>query len=146
MNAVPASGGRGNERHELYGNWVVDTFTADGVEHPPLATDPVRWLNVAASPRHIAIWMVSGERDPQVTAKRGAYPWKIDAEHHTVTLTIDADKKLEETWQYSRPAPDRLVIDAVHLGKTLHVVLRAVPDPLLVTRGFHWINERPYSR
>jgi hypothetical protein len=146
VNVYLASGGRGNERHELYGNWVVDTFPADGVEHAPLASDPVRWLNVAASPRHVAIWMVSGDRDPQVTAKRGAYPWKIDAANHTVTLTIDADKKLEETWHYSRPAPDRLVIDGAHLGKTLHVTLHPAPEPPLVTRGFHWINERPFSR
>jgi hypothetical protein len=38
------------------------------------------------------------------------------------------------------------VLDGVHLGKTLHVTLRLAPDPLLVTRGFHWINDRPFSR
>lgn len=49
-------------------------------------------------------------------------------------------------WQYTRPAPDRLVVDGAHLGKTLHGTLHAAPEPLLVTRGFHWINESPFSR
>jgi hypothetical protein len=34
------------------------------------------------------------------------------------------------------------VIDGVHLGQALH----APPAPLLVTRGFHWVNESPFSR
>ena len=94
----------------------------------------------------MAIWRVSGDRDPQVTATRGTYAYEIDAASHRITVTIDADKKQEETWQYTRPAPDRLVIDGVHLGKSLHVTLHAAPEPLLVTRGFHWINESPFSR
>ena len=26
-----------------YGVWAVDTFTVDGIERPPLFTDPARW-------------------------------------------------------------------------------------------------------
>lgn len=52
----------------------------------------------------------------------------------------------DRTLDYSRPAPDRLVIDGVHLGHALHIALHAAPAPLLVTRGFHWVNESPFSR
>jgi len=38
------------------------------------------------------------------------------------------------------------VIDGVHLGRSLHVTLHRHPDGLLVTRGFHWINEVPFNR
>jgi hypothetical protein len=136
---------RSNEHPEVYGNWVVDTFAADGVDRA-LATDPVRWHSVAFSDGRLAIWRVSGDRDPEVTETRGTYSYKVDAASHTITVTIDADKKQDETWRYTHPAPDRLVIDGVHLGQALHVALHAPPAPLLVTRGFHWINESPFSR
>ena len=61
-------------------------------------------------------------------------------------MTIDPEEKVEQTWHYARPAPDRLVIDGVHRGASLHVMLHPAPAPLLVTRGFHWINESPFSR
>ncbi len=141
----PTSDGR-NTPSDVFGSWVVDTLTADGVEHPPLATDPVRWQTVVFSNARMAIWRVSGDRDPQVTATRGSYPYQLDTANHTIQVTIDAARKLEETWHYARLAPDRLVIDGVHLGASLHVTLHAAPAPLLVTRGFHWINESPFSR
>jgi hypothetical protein len=140
-----ASVGRGGEHHELHGNWVVDAFSADGGEQS-LAGDSVRWQSVAFTTSRMAIWRVSGDRDPQVTTRRGTYAFKVDAANHTITVTIDDDTKQDETWRYTRPAPDRLVIDGVHLGKVLHVALHAAPEPLLVTREFHWINEQPFSR
>jgi len=145
VGLVLSFSGRSSEHPEVYGNWVVDAFTAGGVDRA-LATDPVRWHSVAFSNGRLAIWRVSGDRDPQVTATRGTYPYEVDAASHTVTVTIDADKKQDEIWKYTRPAPDRLVIDGVHLGQALHIALHAAPAPLLVTRGFHWINESPFSR
>jgi hypothetical protein len=142
---VPSGSGRSSEPPEIYGTWVVDAFTADGVDRG-LAADPVRWHSVAFSGGRFAIWRVSGDRDPQVTMTRGTYGYQVDPARHTVTVTIDADRKQDEAWKYSRPAPDRLVIDGVHLGHALHIALHAAPAPLLVTRGFHWVNESPFSR
>ncbi len=146
VSLYPTLGGRAAPGSEVYGNWVVDTLTADGVERPPLATDPVRWHDVSFSRGGLAIWRVSGDRDPQVTETRISYPYQLDAASHTLRVTIDPKKKLEETWRYTRPAPDRLVIDGVHLGTSLHVTLHPAPEPPLLTRGFHWINEAPFSR
>jgi hypothetical protein len=136
--------GRRDEHHELHGNWVVDAFSAEGAQ-TSLVSDSVRWQSVAFSSNRMAIWRVSGDRDPQITSRRGTYAFKADAANHTVTVTIDDDTKQGETWRYSRTA-DRLVIDGMHLGKVLHVALHVAPDPLLLTRGFHWINELPFSR
>jgi len=35
--------------------------------------------------------------------------------------------------------------DAVLGGKCLHVTLHLEPEPLLTSRGFHWINEVPFN-
>lgn len=137
---------RNDHIHELWGNWAVDRFTADGVEHAPLTTDPVRWRAMTANARIVVIWLVSGDTDPPSSRHDRYYRWKVDATNHTIAVTIDAKADAKETWRYTRPAPDRLVIDAVHLGKTLHVELHREPEALLRTRGFRWINEAPFNR
>jgi uncharacterized membrane protein YphA (DoxX/SURF4 family) len=139
-------GNRNDHVHELYGNWEVDQLVADGVERPPLTTDPVRWQTLSINARSAVIWLMTGTREPSILVNRGLYDWKVDAASHTIALTLPGEPRLEETWHYSRPAPDRLVIDGPHGGKSLHVVLHLVPDPLLMTRGFHWINEVPFNR
>lgn len=139
----PAHDDRG---HELHGNWIVDSFVADGVEHPPLTTDPVRWESWSANPRSMQIWLMNGTYEGRSELPdRGWYELKVDPSAHTITVTIDRNLKTRETWTYSRPAPDRLIIDGMHRGKSLHVVLHLEPEGVLMTRGFHWLNDVPYN-
>ena len=44
------------------------------------------------------------------------------------------------------PDPEKLEIDGVHRGKRFHVASHLAPDPLLIARGFRWINEAPFNR
>jgi uncharacterized membrane protein YphA (DoxX/SURF4 family) len=136
---------RSSPRNELYGTWTVESFVADGVEHPPLTTDPLRWRTWTANSSFTAIWRMDDQRDGPAEPYWGWYTYEVDAPHHTITLTIGKDRR-RETWTYAQPAADRLVIDGVHGGKHLHVTLHREPDGLLMTRGFHWINEVPFNR
>ena len=131
--------------HELYGNWVVDGFVIDGVEHPPLTTDPVRWESWSASSVYARIWLMNGDADGQAEPDKGWDKLKVDAAARTITVVVDDATQRKEVWSYARPAPDRLVIDCVHRGKSLHVALHREPEGGLLTRGFHWINEVPYN-
>jgi uncharacterized membrane protein YphA (DoxX/SURF4 family) len=132
--------------HELYGNWTVESFVADGIEHPPLTTDPLRWQAWSAHSRYTAIWLMNGHRDGPAEPWWGWYPFDVDATHQTITLAIGGAHRTREIWTYTQPTPDQLVIDGVHGGKLLHVTLHREPDGLLMTRGFHWINEVPFNR
>lgn len=130
---------RNDHVHELYGTWIVDTFIADGIEHPPLTTDPDRWRACTANPRSLGIALMTGERE--------GGGLKVDAERRTITLEPSGKTGAKtETWTYTRPSPDHLVIDGVHGGKYLHVALHLAPASPLLTRGFHWINEVPFNR
>ena len=128
--------------HELYGTWVVDAFVADGIERPPLTTDPDRWRAISANPTRLWIAPMTGDR-------RGV-GLKVDAADHTIRVELDGkdgDKaRKTETWKYTRPSPDHLVIDGVHGGRYLHVTMHLAPASPLLTRGFHWINEVPFNR
>jgi hypothetical protein len=130
---------RNDHVHELYGTWIVDTFVADGVEHPPLTTDPDRWRACTANPRSLGISLMTGERDGGGLT--------VDAENRTITLASNGKTGAKtEIWKYTRPSPDHLVIDGVHGGKYLHVALHLAPTSPLLTRGFHWITEVPFNR
>jgi hypothetical protein len=82
-----------------------------------------------------------------------SYEVTVDPAHQMLTVnTKDLRRETaqpdgtNETWRYSRPAPDRLTLDGVHFGKPLHATLHLAPPSLLMTRGFRWINEAPFNR
>ena len=136
-----------NERgQELYGNWIVDGFVVDSVDHPPLTTDPERWECWSAGSTSMSIWRMDGAQEGRADPDRGWYGLAVDAAAHTITVTVDYATQRKETWRYALTAPDRLVIDGVHRGKPLHVALHLEPEGALLSRGFHWFNEVPYNR
>jgi uncharacterized membrane protein YphA (DoxX/SURF4 family) len=143
---LESAGGRNDQVHELRGVWAVDSFVADGMEHS-LATDPDRWQKILFNPRGLYIVPMSGERT--------SFKLGVDAARRTLTLKIPDDtpgsdkpepKTTDEVWTYTRPAPDRLVLDGSHRGKPFHATLHLEPASLLMTRGFRWINEAPFNR
>lgn len=52
------------------------------------------------------------------------------------------------TLSYTQPAPDRLTLDGAFSGHTVHLDLRLYDRSkfLLVSRGFHWVQEYPFNR
>ena len=142
-----AAGSRGHADHvhELFGSWKVDSFVADGVERPRLADDPVRWESWSASRSYARIWLLDGRAERQASASLGWYTIEVVAVAGAITLTPEEAGGHSEIWRYTRPAPDRLVIDCDHLGKRLHVTLHLEPDGVLLSRGFHWVNEVPFN-
>jgi predicted DCC family thiol-disulfide oxidoreductase YuxK len=61
----------------------------------------------------------------------------------TVTLTTGKDQKVP--LRYRNLGPDTISLEGDYEGAKLTVILKRVP-PLLTTRGFHWVNERPFHR
>jgi uncharacterized membrane protein YphA (DoxX/SURF4 family) len=123
---------------ELWGAWQVDSFSVDGVGRPPVTSDPYRWHSAVIS-RAIVVRTKDFRRGP-------LWRFKIDAAKHAITVTIDPQAAKQETWTYRLPTADHLVLDGIHDGKPMHVTMHREPDGLLLTRGFHWINERPLNR
>lgn len=121
---------------DLVGIWDVETFAADGATLPPLATDRERWWKLIVSARGVAVKRMSGELVPLVTAEH-------DAAAQQLTIAIGDTRP--EIWRYRR-ADRQLVLDGRFGGKQLHVTLSREPEPLLVTRGFHWVQEVPFNR
>lgn len=127
-------------RSPIYGLYDVESFRRNGQEVPPLLTDGSRWKRVIlVIPGSVAVRMMDD-------SPRG-FASQYDAANSRLTLITQPGKQ-ENVFQYSRPGPDRVVLEGTLQGEHLVVGLRRV-DPqkfLLVNRGFHWINERPFNR
>jgi uncharacterized membrane protein YphA (DoxX/SURF4 family) len=131
--------GEARPKSALYGIWNVDQLSIDGAARPPLVTDNGRWrraiFDFPAS--------MSFERMDDSFASYGA---SINESEKTITLTMGADWKGNLTFE--RVAPNRLILDGDMDGHKVHMQLQRVDREkfLLVTRGFHWIQEYPFNR
>lgn len=112
----------------LHGIWQVESFVVDGEPRAPRLDDPVRWRKLVVSRGFVTIrWM---------SDVRTYYRAEIDA----TTIRIGGD-----LLRYAR-SDDRLVLDGRYQDRELHATLRLEPEPLLTSRGFHWINDEPFNR
>lgn len=130
-------------RHELHGIWVVDKLVIDGTERPPLLTDAERWHKLYFSEHSGGLRPMSG---PLMR-----FGTTVDPAGRTIT--VKTGPLQAETWTYVLGAAQQggdprptLVIDGTFRGKPFHAELHREPDPLLITRGFHWINDIPFNR
>jgi hypothetical protein len=129
----------------LYGLWNVEELAVDGQVRPPLVTDGTRWRRLVfaqGSVGHgrLGIHLMDDSRE--------RYDVQIDPTKRTIALTKRDDPHWQSTFAYRQPEPGLLALEGACDGREVRARLRQgkVPEFLLVTRGFHWINERPFNR
>jgi len=133
--------GGGRPKSALYGIWDVEEMTIDGQPRAPLLTDKDRWRRMVCDfPERAAF-----ERMNETYAYYGA---RIDAKNGTLTLTKDDDKNWKADFQFQRAAQDQLQLDGKMDGHAIHLRLELMGSDkfVLLSRGFHWIQEYPYNR
>jgi hypothetical protein len=125
----------------LYGIWNVDAMAVDGTVRPPLTTDLTRWRRVIFdSPGAASIQLMNDSR------KR--YNVELDPRKRTIELSPRLEPNVKHTLSYKRSGPEALTLEGTFERQRVRAELRRVPEPafLLLTRGFHWINEYPFNR
>lgn len=139
MNWYEFGGGR--PKSYLYGIWEVDQQSVDGQLRQPLLTDYDRW--------HRVIF----DFPTQVTFQHmddsfASYGASINVKDKALTLSKDDDKNWKANFAFEKGAPDELVLDGKVDGHRTHMQLKLVDRSkfLLVSRGFHWIQEYPFNR
>jgi len=135
------SRGFGAPRPPLYGIWVVEKMTVDGVERAALVTDWGRWRRVIVqNAQTVAFWRMD---DTFV-----AYPSTVDMAAKSIALTKASDKAWQARFTFRQPSADVLVLDGEMDGHTVHMNTRLFDRNrfLLVSRGFNWVQESPFNR
>jgi hypothetical protein len=76
------------------------------------------------------------------------YGASINVNGKTVAVTKDDDKNWKASFTFQRPAPDQLILDGNMDSRKVHMQLQLIDRKkfLLVSRGFHWIQEYPFNR
>jgi hypothetical protein len=132
--------GGGAPKTALYGIWNIETMTIDGQTRSPLVTDYARWRRLLIqSPTAITF-----QRMDDTVLTYGA---KLDMTARTIAVTT-APNKAAGTLTFQRPEPGRLILDGTVDGRAIHIETRQfdLNKFLLLTRGFNWIQERPFNR
>jgi hypothetical protein len=78
----------------------------------------------------------------------GSYGAVVNEKDQSITLADNSDKKWRGSLHYQRPAQDRLILDGNLGGHPVAMQLELVDKNkfLLISRGFHWVQEYPFHR
>jgi hypothetical protein len=130
---------RRSNKSPLSGLWNVEEFVLDGQVRPPLLTDEARWRRVVfAGPRAMAILLGDS---------RELLHMELDPAARTLALAKLDDPAWKSELSYRRLDPQILTMEGTFGSQRIQARLRRAEEPKLrlVNRGFHWINEYPYS-
>jgi uncharacterized membrane protein YphA (DoxX/SURF4 family) len=131
------SGGR--PKSVLYGIWDVSQQTVDGQVRSPLLGDYGRWRRVIFDFRDYATFQ---HMDDSFAGYRASF------KDNTLELTKVKEPKSTAHFMFQRPAGDFLVLDGEMDSHKIHMQLERFDEKklLLVSRGFHWVQEYPFNR
>jgi len=133
--------GKDATKPPLYGIYDVEDFRKNNLVSLPLLSDSLRWKRVVFGFRNR--WTLRTMSDSVLL-----YRSKVDTLTHSLALTIRTAPELNLTLGFEQPDSQRIVLRGVVKGDSLTVRLRRVDQTkyLLLSRGFHWIQEKPFNR
>jgi hypothetical protein len=120
----------------LYGIWEVRQMSIDEQPRPPLLTDSTRWRRAIFDfPDQMAFQRTDDSFVP--------YGASVNLPEGTLALTKKDDKNWTASFTFQRPAGDQLILDGRMDNHQVHMELQLTDRNsfLLVSRGFHWIQE-----
>lgn len=132
--------GRLAPRGPLYGIFEVEEVVKNGVVQPPLLTDATRWRRFATSSGGALVRLAT---DSSVR-----YALRTDTVRRVATLANGPDSTKWLRLSYVFPDSTRLTLSGRMGADSVDMKLRRRPQSsyLLVSRGFHWVNEIPFFR
>ena len=113
-------------------------MSIDEQPRPPLLTDSTRWRRAIFDyPDRMAFQRIDDSFVP--------YGASVNLPEKTLALTKSDDKNWNASFTFQRPAEDQLILDGRMDNHQVHMELQLIDRNsfLLVSRGFHFINEVP---
>ena len=134
---------RGNNRKKplLYGIWEVSCFIKNGDTLQPLITEDYRW-------RYLIVDLKDKATVKTMDDIKHQYKFIIDSTSKKIKIHKRGSESENYNFYYKKPNPKFLQLDGIIESDTLHVIFSRKDHKKfnLNSRGFNWINERPYNR
>lgn len=126
-------------KSELYGIWEAEVFTKGQDTIPPLITDSYRWRYLLLDQGETAF--IKKMNDVLLP-----YEYETDSAAQKLTLYSNNGSRAHP-FGYRLTDQGYLQISGVIHGDSLQVTLKKKPrsEFLLLNRGFHWVNEKPFK-
>lgn len=125
----------------LHGLYDVESFFLNGEERPPLTTDSKRWHR---------FWIDYEGRATMETMDGQKFQliFNPDTTNQTASVYLYPNATHTDFFTYHITTDSLLKLEGVYFRDTLSMVMRPknLNDFLLLSRGFHWINEYPFNR
>jgi uncharacterized membrane protein YphA (DoxX/SURF4 family) len=134
--------GPGAPKSPLYGIWDVDSMSINGELKAPLTTDTLRYS-------HVVFQSLNGfPAFQKMNQKFDYFRGTIDTVERTLTLHKGTDSTWKPVLTYERPSPDKLAFEGDIDGKRVRMAMTQhdLNKFLLISRGFHWVQEFPVNR
>jgi hypothetical protein len=116
-------------------------MSIDGIVRSPLLTDYDRWRRVVFDfPESMAF--------ERMDDSIGRFSMSFDAKRGSLALKKVADRKWKGRLSVHRQGTDRITLDG-QLGQHTTRMQLSLMDRnkfLLISRGFHWIQDYPFNR
>jgi len=132
--------GGGRERSPLYGIWNVEELTVDGAPAAGGPKGPIGWRRAIFDVPAIMAFQLTDDSFENYTVS-------LDVKTGKMALS-QGPRSAKYVFAFQRPAPGELTLDGAMYGHRVHAQLHLFDRNklLLVNRGFHWIQEYPFSR
>jgi len=133
--------GPGQPQSELAGIWDIQQLAIDGQPQPLAVSNPDEWRRIIFD---LAVRAQIQHMDDSLTG----YDASLDAQKQTIALTSGSNKNWRADFTYSRPAKDTLLLDGTVNGHKQHIELKLMDSTkfTLTSRGFNWVQDRPFNR
>ncbi|WP_405207338.1 DoxX family protein [Aquimarina sp. LLG6339-5] len=134
---------RGNNREKplLYGIWEASYFIKNGDTIKPLITDNDRW-------RYLIIDLKDKATVKTMDDLKHRYKFVTDSASQKIMIHKKDSEAESYNFSYKNPNSEFLELDGIIESDTLHIIFSRKDHEKfnLTSRGFNWINERPYNR
>ncbi len=124
----------------LYGIHEVQNFVHNGDTIPPLLTDTSRW-------RYLVVNWPEFASTRMVNDSVYGYEFKVDEKNRVINMKYTEDTTIQYEFKYLY-SQNRLRLEGGRKRDTFLIECQLLPRErfLLVNRGYHWVNERPFNR
>ncbi len=130
----------------LYGIYTAKEVIINGDTIPPLITDSNRWHQLIVDRENYASIKLMDGKMMYCDFITDTLTNSIDLKLRNGTMSVPSTLQYEKKGNYQLTIKGVLISQAANDTLSIRLQRKNLEDFLLISRGFNWVNERPFNR